>query len=1108
MFRDRDKEGLSRQERLDAIRTDRPFRVMEDDFFHLAGRVLDNTSCIRYFNAKNIPDGYWEELYKNQPLIILLEILLFDTVKRERDFDGLKFVNDRRLLYNELQIVFEQWEERLSHFFTPRTPLLLTHLRLQTTIWAQSESLTKGNTTDSGIDINDNEYIRLNYYKALDFIRDIQNQSELYFHDIEVTGEVDPSVAILIAFIKNYRKVVSKYNKRWEQLPEYYLDKILHVTPRCFLPWTTWLVLEMEENTDTVHIPAHTAFIAGKQKDDISILFRNEKDCYASRMQIEKVLAYYFEDVLLRSDLSDYINPEDPSKVDSKIIFQNDVRAEVFSVGIMLESSLLFMKEGVRQIFVTLDLCEKNGLEDSEKTCIPENLNDAFFPEISTLAGWNTIEDYTLLYDKEKNCLNFQFRLPLDYPAIEPCSEIHGIVTQAPAIRLLMNAEATCYPYKWMADNRFERIHIRVDVSEIIPSEVLSVLGQADSSQPFFPFGAMPEQNDWLVWKNEEIARKKVKEVCLKCSWLQLPASELGFYDVYKKYVPPLDNSSFKVRKEYLSQNKWIPVSVGNDPLFSFVAAKGKVERESSFTWSAGGDAGFDGSFRLVLAEPAIGFGHVAFRKLFNECVLRNTFRKKKEELPEVPITPLIDSVYVSYTAEEEISTCAGGASSIAFYYVHPLLDDCLRKVTLTAPPLLYEGVSNKRNLLLGISGAIGETFIRFLVDLAPFERAVRRNNFQIVWFIKKKQWHWERLSPETVRTDTTDCFLQTGLIELQLTEPVSNEWLDENGLCWICAAFKDAKEKEEELSPVISGFYMNVLQVTLDTGQPGFDEKQLPSGFPVGTIRQVENVLPGISGVMQIVDAFGGGLEESGDELKVRIANRISNRDRAVTKRDYEELVLTNFGEVGKVYCLVEREAEEAEAVAVSLVVIPLVYEKGKYPLCENSLLWRVEDFMKEHTSPFVKLYVRNPFYEEVTVRCRIKLMNSDIPRGEVERELVQRINHCIAPWQETNVPPLFSHSFGLDDMKNVIANSPLILSVTDLVVLHRTSVGMFRYHLECVYDCDKKPARIKAYYAGNILFPAQKHLIYMSKDEKEGSPVGIGELKIGNTFIIDIID
>ena len=85
MFRDRDKEGLSRQERLDAIRTDRPFRVMEDDFFHLAGRVLDNTSCIRYFNAKNIPDGYWEELYKNQPLIILLEILLFDTVKRERD---------------------------------------------------------------------------------------------------------------------------------------------------------------------------------------------------------------------------------------------------------------------------------------------------------------------------------------------------------------------------------------------------------------------------------------------------------------------------------------------------------------------------------------------------------------------------------------------------------------------------------------------------------------------------------------------------------------------------------------------------------------------------------------------------------------------------------------------------------------------------------------------------------------------------------------------------------------------------------------------------------------------------------------------------------------
>lgn len=159
----------------------------------------------------------------------------------------------------------------------------------------------------------------------------------------------------------------------------------------------------------------------------------------------------------------------------------------------------------------------------------------------------------------------------------------------------------------------------------------------------------------------------------------------------------------------------------------------------------------------------------------------------------------------------------------------------------------------------------------------------------------------------------------------------------------------------------------------------------------------------------------------------------------------------------------------------------------------------------MKERTSPFVKLYVRNPFYEEVTVRCRIKLKILDIPRGEVERELVLRINHCIAPWQETNDPPSFSHSFGLYDMKNAIGNSPLIQSVTDLVVLHRTSIGMFRYHLECVYDCDDKQVRIKAYHAGNILFPAQKHLIYMSKEEKEGSPVGIGELKIGNTFIID---
>ena len=58
---------------------------------------------------------------------------------------------------------------------------------------------------------------------------------------------------------------------------------------------------------------------------------------------------------------------------------------------------------------------------------------------------------------------------------------------------------------------------------------------------------------------------------------------------------------------------------------------------------------------------------------------------------------------------KKNIDMC-GGASSIPFLCAS-LLDD-FEESDVTAPPLLNEGVSNKRNLLLGISGAIGETFI------------------------------------------------------------------------------------------------------------------------------------------------------------------------------------------------------------------------------------------------------------------------------------------------------------------------------------------------------------------------------------------------------------
>lgn len=1115
MFQNNDRDGLSRKKRLEDIQINHPFRVMEDDFFHLFERIQENAAFIRYFNSRNIPSGYWKTLYEFQPLVVLLEIKLYDSQKKEQEFVDAKTDAERRQIVLEIDGLLKSWQKRLNESFLSAS-LLYSYLARQHTYQEKERSVYSSINKKAGLTnlqekTNEEEADKSAFYNAKNRICAIQQNYHLYWNDLVSNADIDPSVAVILAFIKNYAEITSRFNKRWEKLPEFYLEKILYVSPRDFQSWTTWLVLEPDETAGSVFIPARTGFIAGKQPDQTPILYRSDTDCYVGQMKLQKIFSYYFDEILMQKDLSGCIHPQGTSEEKSRTLFYGTEDVNPVSVGILVASSLFWLEAGKRHIFIRFELDnpelpDNSRKPETKKWLIPERLNDSFCPEISTEEGWRTIREFTFTYHKESNSLNFCLILPVDFPSVVACTELDDFKSSYPAVRFLMNPLAVCYPYKWMMEHCVKRIRIYVEVSGITQFEIQTSMGPADASQPFFPFGPLPEQGGWMSWKNEEIARKKVKEVKLDCKWLQLPVSDEGFYGIYKTYTPPLDNSSFRIQKEYLSRNKWELESPDKYNLFSYTDPQGKVKKESTYSWSLVEASNFDGAFRMVLTDPVIGFGYSTFQKIFNDCVIQNSFNKKKKLPPEIPVTPLMELSGISYTASEEIGVDCEKSGSTAFYYIHPSLEENYKKVDWEEPPVLFEGVPNRRNILFGMSSAVGETVVRLFVNIALFYRTLKRSDlFRITWFIKKGPFNWYRLPSEMVYRDTTLQFWQTGVIEINLGEPIAEEWLDESGLWWLSAAFSD-ETQQSDLSPAVFGFYTNPLQVTLDTKVPGFDKKQYPDAIPAGTIQDSEEVLPGVRSICQIVDACGGAREETMEELKVRIANQIKHRNRAVTKHDYENLAVGNFKEIGKVYCLLGREEikkkEEPDTTRVTLVVTPAVYIKGLYPLCDNSLLWRIEDFIQAHTSPFVKIHVRNPFYEEVTVRCYVDLVSADVPWGILKREIKERIDRCIAPWLENQGDPVFNYSFGVCDMKNEIGNSDYVLAVTNLVILHRHSFGMNQYVLE-EWDMEDHTKRIKASLPGNILFPGKNHLIYTS-DVPEDDRVGINELEIGNTFIM----
>lgn len=1123
------RDGLSRQKRSDDVKVVCPFRILEDDSFSLLTRALENASFIRYFNSENTPEGYWKALYLKQSIVVLSEVRQIDTSPLEQEFVEGNW-EYRSLLVENLLNKIDDWRKRLLSSATFENKILLAiDLENQITVnlssafyWLKDvlpeENVLAGLTFDWGrkdvdhsdIIITQNELLDLLFYKILESLRFLQENVNLYTKDIESSGLVDPSLALILSFARNYSGIASRFNKRWEELSGFYVEKILQIRPRAFIPDNTWLILTPNELSDRICIPAQTGFIAGKQTDDIPLIYRNEKESYISQIALHTVLAYRQDRLLLRKDLSSYINPDDPALLQPQNLFlDNDKQAIAVSMGMMIESPLFLLSEGERFITLSFTLTnESRELFDSTygKT---KYLNDAFCLEISTQEGWTPIPEYELIYLSDNGCLKLHLLLSEDFPATTVCTDAYGKVTNAPVLRLLMNPDAVFYPYTWATQCHVSRMNIRVDVTGISTLDIQNLAGPVSASSSFYPFGPMPERGAWMIWGNEEMAQKDLLSAELTCEWLELPVSDNGYSDIYSTYTPPLDNSSFKVQTAFSSHNKWVVQEDADlTELFSYNFPKGKVNKTSTFRWTIEKGTFSDGLFRLILAEPEIGFGYTTYRQMFSDIMIRNSHKKKGIVIPPpMPIVPLMDQVRASYVAEEEILFQPGSkGSSSTLYHIHPLMEDCLKQIDIDDEILLFEGISNSRNLLFAISGAVGETLIRLFIKIKSLKLSLSTvQQPEVRWLIKRNRWDWEKLSPLALLEDTTSAFMQTGQIELQLPDPVSEEWLDEDGLFWLCAAFKDPKPGTNLINPIISGFYTNAVQVTLDTEQEGFDVEKLPGSIPPGTITEPEKDIIGIDMIRQIERAKGGRPEETREEMIVRMANRINHRNRAVSARDYEEMALAHFPEIGKAYCCPGKSLHGGQPV-VELTVVPNRYTPGTYPLCEGMLLKQVENYLQSKSSTFVKLNVDNPFYEEVTVRCWIVLAERvPIPLGVLEDQVIQQINNCIAPWQEATGLPVFNYAFTLDDMHNTIGDNPYIQSVVKLVVLQRTFIGMELYYLKDYYSGKTEGDEfIQPTIPGNILFPGKEHLIRTTDSDKWDNQAGIGELEISNTFII----
>lgn len=769
---------------------------------------------------------------------------------------------------------------------------------------------------------------------------------------------------------------------------------------------------------------------------------------------------------------------------------------------------------------------------------------------LTTEKGWMPVDGYLPLsqvIEKSlaKDRLQIQIFLPPDADAIVPYSPaVHGkgYEVRSPIIRFKINPLSYLFPYSFLTSFIVKEITIDVSVKEARELVLYNQLGQLDPGSPCNPFGPLPTVGSYFIISNPEMARKHISQCEVDVEWGGLPLESGGFETHYQAYPILMDNAVFKARMTTLSGGRWQPIEEEAQKTIDLFTTKVSEETdeggsrinknrrlscesvvnffkpvtgrmaEESLAYGPDSKGGF---FKFTLAEPDIAFGHHTYPLLLTDVLTTNArlkHAKLSKPVPNAPYTPLINALSISYNACTTINLAQTSVSGRAeshdfFFHLHPFGFEALSPETYRSIPLL-PFYSSAGYLFIGLSA---ETLSRTLTlffhmkeDSTP-ETGTAPSEFNWSYLACNC---WVRLEKSQVVSDTTSGFLTSGIVTLNIPEALSlHNTVMPGDLYWLCVSVDAHPEA------LCSVYAIHTQAVKVRWQFKAGQASHLDAPLPAGTIKSSKKSIPGIGAIDQIVDSLGGRPSEKASHIKKRISERLKHKNRASTVWDYEHLILEQFPAIFKVKCF-DNLVSDPDPVKrtrpghILIVVIPHQTSVHSHPMANGAVLKEVCAFVKALASPFAKIAVRNPVYEQIQVRCTVKFKKQAHAGYDVDR-LNHDISCYLSPWHEMGYRAGFGWCVRRYEMETFIRNLDYVDFVSNFSMLHITDHGQAAYHLfdtAAGHTSDEKIEAIYPVFPWSLPVPIKRHFIETMDQFKTIQPevTGVDELEIGSTFII----
>ncbi|MCI4668284.1 MAG: hypothetical protein MRZ79_09110 [Bacteroidia bacterium] len=1010
------------------------------------------------------------------------------------------------------------------------------------------------------------------------------------------TPEHFPQMGLLFSFLELWdQHMKPEINNIPQKHVDFFYKEVLKIPQRKATPDKAFVAFKLVEGLSEFLIPEGSILEAGAEPDGKIRTYQTSEQLIANALKIKHIKSLFVSlpNENPKSGTPIYAAPiansfdgqgepfpspevahwhpfgEDQSKYQDNNKEQSNSADQLPNMikvepGLVIASPMFLLNEGSRhielEIWTESESNDKNNEEHHSQKLFDSK--ESVFPFICAFSGaeeWNMVDEVKgeVSWKAEKGKICITFKLGKDFPPILPAKGEalqNKYSSHFPMLRILLKSE---FDYTKINNLRIKKLEIKVDVKEVKQLIVLNDFGVMDATQPFSPFGVIPD--DGAKWRigSKEVFSKPLEEVKLHVKWAGLPTGPGGFPGYYTNYNLPdgitnwrgrirkkkakepdgnYAHSHFELRPSFLKNFDWekLPmmalwgtkedIALSDQITYRF----GKMDIEANMKyWDPKIDLELvekqrlsDGMLSLELRTSPQAFGHKQYPIALAEIVRINGLRINQNRnlaiaLPKEPYTPIAKSISIDYMASQSIEEKDfNKQKDLEIFHLGPFghvqvspSEDDNNKVHIF-PPFSHHG-----NFYLGLTDISPPTSISLLFQFEYDTIKSHGTPPPISWYYLVDD-KWKEFNKNAVSLEPHKAFVTTSIIRLELPSKITT---DNNLLppdCfWIRASvlplgFGD-NDKMKDFGRKMKAFgrlreiYPNAIEVKLSSN-PNPEKPNIPPK----TIKKFSVDIPQVAEIIQAEASKGGEAPESHEDYKLRVAERLRHKSRGVSPWDIEYLVLQKFKQISAVKCLRPfKNNNESPKEMVKVVVIPTP-KRGDgnivlKPRLSSFELLEIEEFLKPISSPAMDIKVRNPIYEELKVKVEVEMYPKD-SSARVIQELNESLKGFLSPWIKGNDEDIsFTQVVSYSSVKAFIQKTGLVKSILSMVLFLYEDGNRITIREKYTSDSIEQILPIKQDNPGEVLLvsvPVHEIKVTGTADLEKGERKSIKDLASNN--------